>query len=195
MNSDIQIPSLSDLRKYLRRVLPSKSDDREHVVYWLHDSSCKDPVWDGYVGVTIGYRELARFQEHMRSGKFPTDVKMTILSRGFAETCYLYEAVLRPHAHIGWNVAAGGARGNKSGIPKSEETKAKIGSANRGNKRPDLAERNRKHAGQKRVNYVRRVEYNSNRIQFFCVGCQERSAPSHLLNSHRSCWKKYQEQL
>jgi hypothetical protein len=72
---------------------------------------------------------------------------MTILSKGFSETCYIYEAVLRPHANIGWNIAAGGARGNKSGIPKSDETKRKIGAANRGNKRPDLALRNKERSG------------------------------------------------
>lgn len=123
------------------RIFPSKSDDREHVVYWIHDESCIRPGWDGYVGVTV--REKARRLEHLRSGRFPEKSKVTILARGFAETCYLYEATLRPHANIGWNIAPGGARGNKSGIPKSAETKAKIGAANKGNTRPDLAERNK----------------------------------------------------
>lgn len=147
MKSFIQIQNLSELEKFKRRALPSKSDNREHVVYWLYDDSCQGPAWDGYVGVTVITRQLARFQEHKRSGRLPATVKMKILFQGFSETCYLYEAVLRPHACIGWNVAAGGARGNMTGIPKSEETKTKIGAANRGNKRPDLSARNASRTG------------------------------------------------
>ena len=69
---------------------------------------------------------------------------MTVLMLENAEACYIYEHCLRPIPNVGWNIAAGGARGNKLGIPRSEETKTKIGNANRGNKRPDLSLLNKK---------------------------------------------------
>lgn len=134
-------PTKEQYAKWMRRVLPSNCDDREHVVYWLYNETCTNPGWDGYIGVTL--REKARFLEHKRSSVFSKDIKIKILLRGYAESCYMYEAILRPHAKIGWNIAAGGARGNKSGIPKSEETKKKIGDGNRGNLRPDLSTLNR----------------------------------------------------
>jgi hypothetical protein len=114
------------VERWKSRVLPSKTDDREHIVYWLYDSTCEAPDRDGYVGVTVSTRERSRFLEHKRSKRFQ-DFHFKVLIRGFAETCYLYEAVLRPYAGIGWNVAAGGALGRKLGVPKSEEVKRKIG--------------------------------------------------------------------
>lgn len=148
-----------EVRDDLKHILPSHSDNREHLVYWLHDETCVRPGWDGYIGVAICSREKARWLEHKRSGRFPPSTIMTVLMRENAEACYLYEHVLRPHARIGWNIAAGGARGNKSGIPKSEETRKKISAANTGNKRPDLAKRNSDRKGVKRGKYVRTSPY------------------------------------
>lgn len=134
-------PTNSQRLAFLKRTLPSISDDREHIVYWIFNSECVSVLTDGYVGVTV--RPRARSLEHLRSKRFPADVEIRTLISGLAETCYLYEAILRPLPNMGWNNAAGGARGNISGIPKSLETRRKIGNANRGNKRPDLAARNK----------------------------------------------------
>lgn len=170
-------PPIDQLLKWMKRVLPSHSDDREHVVYWIFDETCSRPGDNGYVGVTISSREKARILEHRRSGRFPDNAQIKILTRGNAEACYSYEAILRPHAMIGWNIAAGGARGNKSGIPKSEETKKKIGAANKGNKRPDLAERNKL--------------FKPRHHPLSCVGCKEEVKFSMLIRAHRKCFKEH----
>lgn len=177
MHPCIQLLPTSDVEILKRRILPSASDDRQHLVYWLHDSSCASPVDSGYVGVVIEDRRRARFLEHTRSGRFPSGVSMTILLRGYSETCYLYEHVLRPQAHIGWNIACGGARGNKCGIPKSDVTKAKIGAANTGKSRPDLAQRNKM--------------FNAKRQHIRCVGCHDAVTSTALKRSHRKCFTKF----
>lgn len=134
-------PSDAQRKAWLKRTLPNASDEREHIVYWIFDSGCSSPLSEGYVGVTV--RPKARSLEHLRSGRFPCDAQIKTLMLGYAETCYSYEAILRPFPNMGWNIASGGARGNISGIPKCAETRRKIGNANRGNKRPDLSERNK----------------------------------------------------
>lgn len=149
----------------LDRILPANRDDREHVVYWITDETCVRPGWDGYIGVTLTERYHSRSLEHRRSKRFRgKKIDIRILARGYAETCYCYEAVLRPHANIGWNIAPGGARGHKLGIPRSVETKRKIGAANRGNSRPDLAARNSARKGMKRGKYVRTSPYWSKNV-------------------------------
>lgn len=127
----------------LRKALPSSSVNAEHVVYWLYDSTCQRPNEDGYVGVTHTSRLHSRILEHRRSNRFPENFEVKVLATGYPETCYLYEFVLRPKAHIAWNRACGGARGAFLDRSHSTETKAKIGASNKGKKRPDLSERNR----------------------------------------------------
>lgn len=129
----------------VKNVLPSRDDDRPALVYWLYDETCVRPGEDGYVGVAYVHRFRDRLNEHRRSKRFKErQFKVMILREDHVNSCYLYEFTLRPHAMIGWNIAAGGARGSKIGVPKSEATKLKIGVANQGRKRPDLSERNRK---------------------------------------------------
>lgn len=149
MNDILILLSDSEYQKYIKAVLPSHSSDEEHIVYWLYDETCKHMLYDGYVGVTTVSRQNARFLEHKRSKRFSPNVQMKILQVNNAEACYMYENCLRPYPNISWNIAIGGARGNISGIPFTEERKAKIGSANRGNKRKDLSEYNKKHNSSK----------------------------------------------
>jgi hypothetical protein len=111
--------------EWMRRVLPSQSTDEECVLYWIHDNTCIRSITDGYVGVTTVKRFQARKLEHLRSGRFPKDAVMTIIHRSNIEGCYAYEAVQRPYPNMGWNKAAGGARGHKIGSKRSEETKRK----------------------------------------------------------------------
>ena len=134
----------------LRKALPSSSVNAEHTVYWLYDSTCQRPNEDGYVGVTHTSRLDTRILEHRRSKRFPDNFEFRILIEGYPETCYMYEFIMRPHKHIGWNRACGGARGALLDRSHSEETKAKIGASNKGKKRPDLSERNRMSVGIKR---------------------------------------------
>lgn len=143
MSDTLILLSDSEYQKYIKSVLPSHSSDEDHIVYWLYDDTCKRLIYDGYVGVTTISRQKARFLEHKRSGRFPENFQMQILQVNNAEACYMYENCLRPWPNIGWNVAAGGARGNISGVPFTEERKIKIGNANRGNIRKDLSEYNK----------------------------------------------------
>ena len=127
---------------FLRKALPhDQVDNSTHYVYWLYDDTCVRPGWDGYIGVTRDPEK--RLYEHSRSKRHPPGFKMMIMIEGFRETCFLYEFTLRPHARIGWNIAPGGAQGFHFGIPRSEETKKKIGDGNRGNIRPDLTALNK----------------------------------------------------
>lgn len=128
--------------EWMSRVLPSVSTDEECHTYWIYDEECLRPEDHGYIGVATVKRFAARCCEHCRSKRFPTDSKIRIIFTGNIEGAYLYEAVLRPYPNMGWNKAAGGARGHRIGMPMSAETKNKISSANTGNKRPDLSKRN-----------------------------------------------------
>jgi hypothetical protein len=95
---------------------------------------------------------------------------MDIIHEGNIEGCYLYEAVQRPYPNMGWNKAAGGARGHKIGCFRSEETKQKIGAANSGNIRSDLSDRNRQ-ASRK----------------CSCIVCKKESSAGYLYRYHRDC--------
>lgn len=129
----------------LDRILPPRDDDRPAVVYWLHDETCFRPGWDGYVGVAFAHRLNQRITEHRRSKKFRNrKFEVRVLLEDHLNLCYTYEFVLRPSSRIGWNVAVGGARGSLCGIRHTDSSKKKIGDSNRGRKRPDLSERNRK---------------------------------------------------
>lgn len=144
MNDTLILLNEDEYRKYIKTVLPTHSSDEDHIVYWLYDDTCKDLLNEGYVGVTTLSRQNARFLEHKRSGRFPENIQMKVLQINNAEACYMYERCLRPYPNLGWNIALGGARGNYSGIPFTEERKRKIGDANKGNKRKDLSEYNRR---------------------------------------------------
>lgn len=176
---DIITPWLCDLseecsesEKFWRRTLPSKTSAQLHILYWIHDESCKSPLTDGYIGVTTVSRKRARFLEHTGSNRFPKGFKFLELRRGSADECYLSEAALRPNANIGWNISPGGARGNKNGIPRSIETREKISKANTGNIRTDLAERNK-----------------SSATWCCCLICGKESMISYLYKDHKFCFK------
>jgi len=134
---------IPDQDRLIGRILPTRDDNRPAVVYWLHDESCTRPGDDGYVGVAYRHRFSSRINEHKRSDRF-ADGKfdVTLLFEGELNLCFLYEFILRSNPDVGWNVAVGGARGSKCGMPRTAETKRKIGDANRGRKRPDLSARN-----------------------------------------------------
>ena len=163
--------------KLWKRIIPSTSNDQDHIVYWIHDDTCYDPANHGYIGVTTSSRKRARFLEHKGSNRFPKDFKFVELRRGSAKECYLTEACLRPKANIGWNIAPGGARGNKNGIPRSDDTRRKIGNANKGNKRSDLALRNKS-----------KTRFCS------CVLCKEITSAGYLHRDHFACWVKFKKE-
>lgn len=131
------------IERLLKRILPTRDDDRPAVVYWLHDGTCVRPGDHGYVGVAYKHRLRSRINEHKRSERFNgKKFDVMILLEDHPNSCYTYEFVLRPAPMMGWNVAVGGARGSKNGVPHRDVTKRKIGDANRGRKRPDLSARN-----------------------------------------------------
>lgn len=153
-----------------KRVIPSKSTAETCYVYWIRDASCRYPEWDGYIGVTTEKRFKARCNEHLRAKRFPEASQISIIFRGNIEACYTYEAVLRPYPNMGWNKAAGGARGHAIGAPKTVETRMKIGIANTGKTRTDLANRNKR-----------------NTVLCSCFICHKQSAISYLYRDHRDC--------
>jgi len=127
-----------------RRIFPNvnSNDDRQYVVYWISDNTCKTPLTDGYIGVALKSRFHARWLEHLRSDRFKNrknEVKIEIILEDYAEMCYMREFIYRPCSNTGWNIAPGGARGFKLGVAKSDATKKKISDAHLGIKRPDLA--------------------------------------------------------
>ncbi len=132
--------------RFHRTIWPSReNDDRLYVVYWLFDDSCERTLTDGYVGVTLKSRLYTRILEHRRSKRFRgKKIQVGILCEDLADTCFTREYFLRPIPNMGWNIVRGGARGHRLGIPKTVEVRKKIGDANRGNKRSDLAEMNQR---------------------------------------------------
>ena len=98
-------------------------------VYWIH---LLDQSWDeGYIGVSIDPNR--RFSEHQNPKhqyrlheeikKYGSNIIYDIIYVGTNESCYNLEQDLRPTAHIGWNVAAGGIGGTRElllGIKKSK---------------------------------------------------------------------------
>lgn len=132
----------------LNRIIGQNSVAENHVVYWLYDDSCRSSVDEGYVGVTKETRFKTRMLEHKRHRKnFNYRILFTY---DCSEYAYVMEYTLRPHSNIGWNIAPGGAKGRSFGIPKTQETKDKIGAGNKGNARNDLSEFNRRQKGVKR---------------------------------------------
>ncbi len=155
------------------RIFPAQSTSEECYVYWIFDNTCQNPEWHGYIGVTTKKRYKSRCLEHKRSNRFSKDCSIRIIFEGNIEGCYLYEAVLRPYPNMGWNIAAGGARGHKIGNKKSDETKKKIGVANFGRKRPDLAERNR--------------TYSPRKQEIYCIRCRAKVTFTKLSRGHKRC--------
>ena len=152
-------------------VLPTVTTPEDGVVYWIHDESCKLPQWDGYIGVTTLKRLTARKLEHKRSNRFPPEYKFEIISTSNIESCFMYEAVLRPYPNMGWNKAAGGARGHKIGNKRSFETKKKISESKLGKSRHDLALRNK-----------------SSSIKCSCILCKKTTSIGYLYGDHRNCF-------
>jgi hypothetical protein len=75
------------------------------VVYWLYDSTCRDPMTDGYVGCTLNYTH--RIRCHRKYGRFKK-FKHKILFEGTSAECAAEERRFRPQPNIGWNIHVGG---------------------------------------------------------------------------------------
>jgi hypothetical protein len=85
------------------------------VLYWVHDDTCKDPLTDGYIGVTEYLDQRTRMHRKKPALNLRRQCKdvnlcdITILFEGSRMECLHKEAELRPHKSIGWNHTRGGA--------------------------------------------------------------------------------------
>mgnify|MGYP001304098585 CR=1 FL=1 len=90
-----------------------------YVVYWIRLERHKDPLTEGYVGITKNRGK--RMREHRRSAetgsqhvihramrKYAGSLKVKTLFKGSRDDCKAEELRLRPDANIGWNICAGG---------------------------------------------------------------------------------------
>lgn len=182
-------------------------------LYWIYNDDCKDPKSDGYIGITENIEK--RFKQHLsRNERIPKDAKYKILYEGSREECFNLESEYRPTKCIGWNSAAGGKHGWKTGFEHSNETKAKLKEAWTDDRKQAAsifkAEQNRKLKGQKRPSQseAMRGENNPmygttrpehvkealrkahigkdpyNKMELYCIYCRKRASMSILKKYH-----------
>jgi hypothetical protein len=85
-------------------------ESRRATLYWLHDESCRDPLTDGYIGIT-GATTAVRFWQHRRFSRFPTsNYSLSEMLTASRADCLRAEFWLRPTRRIGWNTNGGGGR-------------------------------------------------------------------------------------
>jgi NUMOD3 motif len=108
----------------------------ECILYWLFDDRCICLWRHGYIGITTKWTR--RLQRHRRT--MPHAFRFAILFRGSKEECRKLEHQLRPHRHIGWNIAPGGNMA-RLGAQHSDEAKKKMSIAAR--QRPPSSEETR----------------------------------------------------
>jgi hypothetical protein len=184
-------------------------------VYWIHSSSCTDHRKDGYVGVTNN--PTKRYSTHIRKGRVPIDSTISILFEGTREQCFNYEKEMRPHKNIGWNNAAGGSHGWKTGFSHSDQAKEKMSTAWSSDRKEKASEFKREHnrslRGQRRPkqsqsmtgpnnpmfgtirpDHVKRAVSDAhrgktpvNKQELYCVRCHERASLSILKKYHNKC--------
>lgn len=92
------------------------------VVYWKHLPDMTDDYVDGYIGISKNFED--RMKQHHRDAfvrnsiytvheqmRYNGDAVITdIIFKGSIEECFDLEESLRPHWHMGWNMAIGGGR-------------------------------------------------------------------------------------
>ena len=93
----------------------------ECILYWLFDDSCICLWRHGYIGITTNW--IKRLQRHRRT--MARAFRFAILYRGSKQECRKLEHQLRPHRHIGWNVAPGGNLA-RFGAQHSDEAKKRM---------------------------------------------------------------------
>ena len=93
----------------------------ECILYWLFDDSCICLWRHGYIGITTNWTK--RLQRHRRM--MPHAFRFAVLFRGSKDECKKSEHQLRPHRHIGWNVAPGGGMA-RLGVKVSDKSKERM---------------------------------------------------------------------
>lgn len=182
-------------------------------LYWIYNDECLDPKVDGYIGITENVE--TRFKQHLsRNSRIPKNVQYKILYEGSREECFNLESVYRPSKGIGWNSAAGGKHGWKTGFEHSEETKLKLKEAWTEQRKQKAsvfkAEENRKLKGQKRPSQskamtgknnpiygtvrpdhvkeaIRKANLGKNpynKVELYCIYCRKRASESILKKYH-----------
>ena len=105
----------------------------ECVVYWLRFENYVDPRQEGYIGVSVNFknrlaahknnRDNIRVKEAANSGEMVAE----ILFEGTVEDCLKFEYDMRPGYNIGWNIIPGGGLPPKiSEIDKEQKIAMKI---------------------------------------------------------------------
>lgn len=192
-------------------------------VYWIYDTTCKDPLTDGYIGVS--HDVYKRHKTHIRKKRVPEDSSYKILFEGTRQECFLFEKQMRPTKKIGWNNAVGGSHGWKTGFEHSVQTKQilkerwtqerrakaslfkteqnkkmtgqkrpKQSEAMKGSKNPNYGKERPEHVKQA-VRLAHTGKQSSNRQENYCIGCHERCSISIIKKYHTKCFKLFCERI
>lgn len=192
-------------------------------VYWIYDESCKNPLTDGYIGVSHNVHK--RYKTHIRNKRVPKNSLYKILFEGTRLECFTYEKQMRPSKNIGWNNAVGGSHGWKLGFSHSEQTKLILKekwTIERKEKAASfMMQQNKKLIGQKRpkqsesikgsknpmfgttrplhvkeaLRLARLGKEPSNKQENYCVGCHKRAPISLIKKYHNKCFKLFCEKV
>jgi len=192
-------------------------------LYWIYNSSCDEPQFSGYIGVTLN--PTTRFRNHLRSKRVPDDCQIKILFEGSREECFSLENELRPTKNIGWNNAVGGSHGWKHGFTHSSLTKEKMkekwtperkakasdfktlmNKKLKGQSRPKQSEKmigeNNPMFGKKRPNHVKEAVSKAqtgktpiNKQYISCLGCKQHVNKTILNKYHNKCFKMYYQDI
>jgi hypothetical protein len=102
------------------------------IIYWIHYPEHKDPLNEGYVGITDDFER--RIIEHKKTAiknpKSPKDealagprsdeIIVELIFEGTPAECATEEYRLRPKKNIGWNILYGGTYNKRTAMEKLE---------------------------------------------------------------------------
>lgn len=119
-----------------------------HCVYWIRTKEHKDPMTQGYIGVSVDFeKRMHQHEIRMNDCEMLQRAKekhgwnnliKSIIVIGEKDYCYLVEKKFRPEKRIGWNILPGGGEPPSwEGKSHTEATKIKM-SINNCNNNPEV---------------------------------------------------------